>query len=246
MSEISTVAVVGYDKCSEQDTITALEILRGAGMVLDGTIAPLPSPAPSRKLTVRLVNTVPGNITMQMGTQVVSDGMLADHDLFDLLYIPGGIGSGKMTKDKPLLDAIREHHSAGKIVAANCSGVGILFRAGILGDHPVTCVAAVARRLRSYGVDVPQARRMWESSPDGKVWTASGSYGVNGATVALVSYLFGPDVAKTVSMMFDTYGGLGEQIFSRTGPEYFFHPTLEADFQNYFEELLLPDGGAKK
>jgi hypothetical protein len=28
MSTISSVAIVGYDKCSEQDTITALEVLR--------------------------------------------------------------------------------------------------------------------------------------------------------------------------------------------------------------------------
>jgi transcriptional regulator GlxA family with amidase domain len=243
MTNIQTIAVVGYERSSEQDTITPLEVFRGAAMVLAGQIAPWPRQEPPRTLEVKLVSLDPGNISMQMGTKVVPDAVLQENDLFDLLYVPGGIGAGKMTLDKRMIDAIVRHYEAGKIVAANCSGVGILSRAGILGHHPVTCVAAVARKLRAEGANVPQPRRMWQGVPDARIWTTSGSYGVNGGTVALVAHYFGHEVATMVGMMFDTVGGLGQQIFEDVGPEFYYYPDLEAKYQDYFEPTLLPAPG---
>jgi transcriptional regulator GlxA family with amidase domain len=242
MKQVDSIAILGYDKCSEQDTITPLEIFRGAAAVLSGGLTPMPLNQPIRTVGVKLLNITSGNITMQMGTQVVPDGVLGDQDLYDVLYIPGGVGAGEITRDQRVLDAVRRHHSQGRIVAANCSGVGVLFRAGVLGDEPATCVAAVARKLRAEGADIPMARRAWQHSADGLVWTASGSFGINGATVAMVSHLFGPEIGTTVSMMFDTYGGLGEQIHADAGPELYGHPDIEAQFQDYFESMLLPDG----
>lgn len=240
MSTIKSVAIVGYEKCSEQDTITALEVLRGAAMVLAGQIAPWKLKTPLAKLDVKLVALVPGNITMQMGTQVVSDGVVGASDLYDLLYIPGGVGSGKASLDPAMLSLIQRHHNSGKIIASNCSGVGILARAGILANNPVTCVAAVAPGLRKEGINVPQPRRMWIGLPDQRLWTTTGSYGVNGSTVALVAHYFGEEVGTIVSMMFDTLGGIGQDIYDLKGPEFYYHPDLEAKFAAYFEPMLLP------
>ena len=243
MTDINSIAVVGYDKCSEQDTITPLEIFKGAAMVMNGQINPWPLAAPKRDLSVKLVNLDSGNITMQMGTQVVPDATLGDNDLFDLLYVPGGVGSGAMTTDKRMLDLIRRHHHERKVIASNCSGIGILFRAGILGSDPVTCQAAVARRLRAEGANVPDPRRMWLGRPESRLWTTTGAYGVGGSTVALVAHYFGREVGTVVAMMFDTMGGIGEQIYSTTGPEFFSRPELEAKFQDFFEPVLLPEDG---
>ena len=240
MTDISTIAVVGYKSCSEQDTITPLEIFKGAAMVLAGQINPWPLVTPKRDLSVKLVNLDDGEITMQMGTKVIPDATLGDNDLYDMLYVPGGVGSGAMTKDKRMTDLIRRHHSQGKVVAANCSGVGILHRAGILDGQPVTCVAAVARGMRAEGTTVPNPRHMWLGLPDSNLWTTTGSYGVNGSTVAMVSHYFGREVGTAVAMMFDTMGGLGEAIFSPAGPEYFYRPDLEPQFQDFFEPMLLP------
>ena len=167
--------------------------------------------------------------------------MLDDTTLYDLLYVPGGVGSGPMSQDATMLDVIRRHYEGGKIVASNCSGVGILFRAGILGDNPVTCVAAIARGLRQDGANVPESRRMWVGNPEARLWTATGSYGVNGASVALVAHYFGDDIATTVAMMFDTMGGISEVIFELEGPEYYRHPELETTFQDFWQPMLLPE-----
>ena len=244
METQKTAAVVGYENCSEQDTITALEVLRGAAMVVANKIAPWPRKDPVASFDVKLMALVPGNITMQMGTQAVSDGIVDKADLFDLLYIPGGIGSGRASLDPAMLGLIERHHQAGKVVASNCSGVGILARSGILGNNPVTCVAAVAPGLREQGINVPEHRKMWIGLPEARIWTATGSYGVNGATVALVAHYFGREVAIIVAMMFDTMGGIGEQIFNLEGPEFFLHPHLEEKFAAFFKPMLLPASAA--
>jgi putative intracellular protease/amidase len=180
MPDIRSIGVLGYDACSEQDTLTPLEIFRGAAMVLDQRLNILRLPGPPVKLDVKLVSVTKGNVKMQMGTEVVPDVVLDDSQSYDLFFVPGGVGAGAMTRNEAVLQAIRRHYQGGKIIGSNCSGVGVLFKAGILGQTPVTCVAAIARRLRELGANVPQPRMMWQGHPDARIWTATGSYGVHG------------------------------------------------------------------
>ncbi|MEU4287301.1 DJ-1/PfpI family protein [Kribbella sp. NPDC026596] len=237
---IRSIGVLAYDKVSEQDCLTPLEIFKGAAMVISGAISPWERETAPESLEVQLVAVTPGVVTMQMGTQVVPDAALDDTRTYDLLYVPGGVGSGEMAKDERVLELVRRHHDEGKVVAANCSGVGVLARAGILGGSPITCVAAVARGLRGEGYNVPTSRRMWIGSPEERIWTATGSYGVNGSAVAIVAHYLGREVGTIVSMMFDTLSGLGEVIFEPVGPEFYEHPELEKSFQDLFEDMLLP------
>jgi len=240
MNTIKTIGILCYDKCSEQDTITPLEIFRGAAMVVSQQLVILPTNDKPQPLDVKLVSITKGNVSMQMGTQVVPDAILDDVTEYDLLYIPGGVGCAEVTKNKSVLDIISKHYKSGKIIASNCSGIGILYHAGILGNTPVSCVAAIARRLRKLGVNVPQPRRMWQGHPETRIWTATGSYGVHGAAVALISYYFDKDVATTIGMMFDTVGGLSDEMFEKVGPEFYYHPNLESKFQDFWEDKLLP------
>jgi len=230
MAQIDSIGILGYHHCSEQDTVTTWEILSGLAMVLDQN---------GRKLDVKLLARKPGQIEMQMGLKVEPQGVLGD-ELYDLFYVPGGVGTGEAGVDPKILNAVRRHYESGKIVASNCSGIGILHRAGILGKNPVTCIAAISRRLREEGVNVPQPRRMWIGLPEQRLWTTVGASGVHASTIALAAHYFGREVATTLSMMFDTYGALGEAIFQLQGPEFFFHPELESDFQDYWEDQLLP------
>jgi len=213
MTDIRSIAVLAYEQVSEQDSITPLEIFKGAAMVTSGQIAPWERESAPSELDVKLVGIKPGVVTMQMGTQVVTDAAISDEDLYDVLYVPGGVGSGAVAGDERVLSMIRRHHEEGRVVAANCSGVGVLARAGILGETPVTCVAAVARGLRAKGINVPEARRMWIGRPEERIWTFTGSYGVNGGAVAMVAHYLGREIGTIVSMMFDTIGGIGAVIF---------------------------------
>ena len=101
--------MLAYHRCGEQDTLVPYEILRHTSMVLAEQKKPL---------DVKLVRTRkkdPELVEMQMGTHVRSDDYLKPDDLFDLLYVPGGLGSGEASKDKNVLAAVRRHHQAGKV-----------------------------------------------------------------------------------------------------------------------------------
>jgi len=237
---VRSIGVLAYDKVSEQDCLTPLEIFKGAALVIRGDVAPWPRETAPDELEVQLVSVERGVVTMQMGTQVVPDTSLEDDRLYDILYVPGGVGSGALAKNERVLEVIRRHHREGRIVASNCSGVGVVVRSGIVDGSPLTCVAAVARGLRAEGFNVSKTRRMWVGLPEERIWTATGSYGINGSAVALVAHYLGREVGTIVSMMFDTLSGIGEVIFETVGPEFYEHPELEESFQDLFEEMLLP------
>lgn len=236
MIDIKTVGVVAYHRCGEQDTLVPYEILKHTSMVLE-------QQQPPRSLSVRLLrpkSDSPELVEMQMGTRVMTDGALAADELFDLLFIPGGMGSGVASQDADLLEAVRRHHGAGKIVATNCSGISVLHRAGILGDTPVTAAATVSRRLLAEGANVLQPRTMWAGQEDGTIWTSAGGSGVHGSTVAMIANYFGRDVGTYIAMGWDTYPAYGDNIFESRGPQYYSFPALEAGIQDALEDILLP------
>lgn len=234
MPEIKTVGVLAYHRCGEQDTLVPYEILKHVSMVLAEQ---------SKTLDVKLIRTRksdPELVEMQMGTRVRSDGYLEPNDLFDLFYVPGGLGSGVASQDPDILAAVRRHHQAGKVIATNCSGISILHRAGILGDTPVTAAATVARRLKEEGANLLQPRTMWAGKKGGTIWTSAGGSGVHGSTVAMIANYFGPDVGRYIGMGWDTYPALGDIIFEERGPNYRSFPELEAGIQDALEDMLLP------
>jgi transcriptional regulator GlxA family with amidase domain len=233
MRELQTAAVLGYPRCGEQDTLVVWEILKSVSWLLDSQY--------QRKFTVTLLATEGGHITMQMGAEVVPEGILGDGDLYDLFYVPGGLGSGDAIKSHKIRDAIRRHHRAGRLVASNCTGCGILHRAGILGDVPVTAAPTISRRLREEGTKVVNPRRMWLGVPEANLWTTAGGSGVHASTVALVCHYFGREIGKKIAMMWDTMPRLGESaLFHLEGPEYYTYPEGERDVQRQFEDQLLP------
>lgn len=126
MRDIKTIGVLCYHRCSESDAIVPWELMTGVKVYKNM----LGQPAPE----VLLVALKEGPIEMQMGAMVQPHKVLADDDLFDLLYVPGGNGSGDAIADPRVMDVIRRHKQAGKFIAANCVGVGIIHRAGVIGD----------------------------------------------------------------------------------------------------------------
>lgn len=233
MPDIKTIGVLAYYRCSESDTIIPWEILTGAAMFLKNSYG--------QELDVSLVSVEDGLIEMQMGARVKPQEYLGDGTkLYDMLYVPGGNGSGVATKNQRVLDVIKNHHDNGKWIAANCVGVGILQRAGVLGQTQVTCSPPISRRLREEGANVISPRTMWLGSPDDRLWTTAGASSINAGTVAMASYLFGEKVGGEMAMWFDTMGAVGNELFNLKGHEYYFYPDAEAALQDATADTLLP------
>ena len=93
MAEIKSIAVLAYDRCSESDTIIPWEIMIGVAVYLKETAG--------EDIEVKLVALEEGPVTMQMGARVEPHAVLQDDDLYDVLYVPGGRGSGAASRGKP-------------------------------------------------------------------------------------------------------------------------------------------------
>ena len=194
----------------------------------------------NRELSVELVGYAGDVITMQMGAQVQSQVPFDKDKRYDLLYIPGGMGSGVASKDEVLKKYITDHKEDGKIVATNCSGISILWRAGILGNHPITSPATVSARLKEEGANLQEPRPMWLGLLDEKLWTVIGGSGVHPSTVAMIAQYWGEDMGRIIGMMWDTFPAMGEKLFDLYGPECYQYPPYERELQEQMEDILLP------
>ena len=231
MPKIESILILGYPQCGEQDTLAPWEMFKSLAWKMSQA---------NQTLSVELGTFEGGRVTMQMGAVIDVERKVTPQTRADVLYVPGGVGSGKASQDQRILDLIRFHQKEGRWVATNCSGIGILYRAGILQDTPVTAAATVSRKLAREGVKVQSPRKMWTCVPERRVFSAAGGSAVHPSTVALAWHLFGDDWGRTLSLMWDTLGAHGKALFQLEGPEYGMYPQYETPLQDEWEPILLP------
>ena len=81
-------------------------------------------------------------VTSAHGVGIVADRLLSEADLeqADLLVLPGGMpGATNLYACEPLRQAIRQHHAAGRPLAAICAAPLVYGRMGLLAGHRATC-----------------------------------------------------------------------------------------------------------
>jgi putative intracellular protease/amidase len=230
---VKTILFLAFPAVGEQDLLAPWELLRGLSYDLarDG----------EDELEITLGNFEGGVVTTHMGAQLQLDRAISADDRFDLLYIPGGIGGGQATQDPRVLDLIRAHHAEGRWVAANCSGVGVVHRSGILEGLQFHAPAVLARRIREEGGTVADPRRLWSVLPEEKIFTSGGAATVHPSTIALVSHLFGEQRARAMATTWDSYAVHGGGLFGLTGPLANDDPAAREALQDGMEKVFLPD-----
>jgi putative intracellular protease/amidase len=231
MKPVQTILFLAFPKVSEQDLLAPWELIRS----LAWTMA-----QHGEKLEVTLGSFEGGDIATHMGARIGTDRISSD-DRFDLIYIPGGIGAGEASKNPAVLDLVRAHHAEGRWVAANCAGLSVLHRAGILGGVEVTAPATVSRRLTLLGTTVASPRRAWKINPQKKLFTAGGAGTVHPSTIALVWHLFGKEYATDLASTWDTLPLHGDALFALDGPQMKDDAQVLARLQDNWERVFLPD-----
>ena len=73
------------------------------------------------------------------------------NETFDCVYIPGGYAPDRFRRYPEILDFIRRHYEAGKIVASVCHGPWVLISAGIVKGKRVTGYFAIKDDLINAG-----------------------------------------------------------------------------------------------
>jgi putative intracellular protease/amidase len=217
---------------SEQDLLAAWELFRSLAWTMSRH---------DKRLDVTLGSFEGGTITTHMGAKLESERTINPGDRFDLLYIPGGIGAGAASTNDTILEFVRAHHVEGRWVAANCVGVSVLHRAGVLAGLEVTAPATISRRLAALGTRVVTPRRAWVINPEARVFTAGGAATVHPSTIALVWHLFGADSARDLAATWDARPLHGDSLFSLFGPALIDDELAKRELQDSWEMMFLPD-----
>ncbi len=91
---------------------------------------------------VTTAGTADGLIEGRSRIRVAPDAVLDDRvasEWFDMVVLPGGaLGTENLRKNALLMEMIKKHHAAGRLVAAICSATMVLSDAGIMRHKRVT------------------------------------------------------------------------------------------------------------
>jgi len=128
MAKVLAILTDGFE---EIEAVVPIDLLRRAGA--DITIAAL---TPSRD--TREGGAAPLAITGRCGMVLQAECTLAAAltdgvERYDCLLLPGGPGVKTLRASPTVLDAVRQQHAAGRLVAAICAAPLVLLDAGILG-----------------------------------------------------------------------------------------------------------------
>ena len=166
------------DGCEEMEAVILIDVLRRAGW------------------EVVAAGLASGPVTGSRGVRLVADADWAEVEptAFDVLVLPGGgPGTERLRADRRVLDALRAHHAAGRIVAAICAAPLVLQAAGLLDGKEATCHPGVADALtRARHVDRPV---VWT----GHIATSQGPGTAFAFALALVERIDGPDAARRIA-----------------------------------------------
>jgi putative intracellular protease/amidase len=139
---------------------------------------------------IRLVAESVAEVSSAQGPRSVADDRCADRHGYDVLLVPGGMGTRREVDNEALRRWLVDAAGQAEIVASVCTGSALLARAGLLDGRRATSNKMAFDWVRTQGPKVDWHRRArWVE--DGKFFTSSGvSAGIDMA-LALIARLRG-------------------------------------------------------
>ena len=140
------------------------------------------------KITV--VAEKPGQVKSSSGPCGVAEAAMAGSSGFDVLLIPGGIGTRREIANRQFLAELKRLAEASQIIATVCTGSFLLARTGLLDGRKATSNKRVFQLVKSSAPQVEWiAKARWVE--DGKYFTSSGVSAGMDMILAVIARLFG-------------------------------------------------------
>jgi transcriptional regulator GlxA family with amidase domain len=175
---IRTVGVLLFDQFELLDVFGPLEML---GLLED--------------FSIRLISQQDSAVSSAQGPRSVIDDHFADDRSYDVLLVPGGMGTRREVENTALLQWLLRATSRAEIVASVCTGSALLAKAGLLDGRRATTNKLAIDWVVSQGPAVHWERRArWVE--DGKFFTSSGVSAGMDMALALVARLCGIERAR--------------------------------------------------
>jgi len=139
-----------------------------------------------------------GSVKSAAGPSGMADATLKDANGFDILLIPGGIGTRTQMTNAPFLAELKRLAEASRIVATVCTGSFLLARTGLLDGRKATTNKRVFQLVKTNAPKVNWiARARWVE--DGKYFTSSGVSAGMDMTLAAIAKLLGREKALEIA-----------------------------------------------
>ena len=147
-----------------------------------------------REVTCRVIGTKQ-TIEDETGLTIVPDGVYEDLKQFDLLYVPGGLGTRRLMHDERFVDYLKGWGS-GRPLASVCTGALLLGAAGHLKNKRATTHHLAHDLLEPLCKEVVTDQRI---VVDGNVITAGGVSSALDLGLYLVDWLWGEDARERIA-----------------------------------------------
>jgi transcriptional regulator GlxA family with amidase domain len=150
------------------------------------------------RVRIVLLASVPAPIPSAQGPKAVAEVRLAGEENYDLLLVPGGIGTRTAVKDVQLIEMLIAKALRASYVASVCTGAALLARAGLINEREATTNKFAFDWVATQGPRVRWVRRArWVV--DGKFWTSSGAAAGMDMALAVIQHVFGRDTALSAA-----------------------------------------------
>ena len=147
---------------------------------------------------IRLVSQSAPVVGTEAGPRSVIDDHFADDRAYDILMVPGGMGTRREVDNPPVLDWLKKAAARAEIVASVCTGSALLAKTGVLDGRRATTNKNAFDWVASQGPKVQwQRRARWVE--DGRFFTSSGVSAGTDMALALIARLSGIDQARQVA-----------------------------------------------
>jgi len=183
MSPPRRIAFLAFPGLTALDLVGAYDALR--------RLAPLGiDPA----VRVRIVGTAP-EVADESGLVLRPESVFEDLAHFDLLYVPGGLGTRRLMHDPHLLAYLRSWGRT-RPLASVCTGALLLGQAGYLADRRATTHHRAWELLRPLCRELVTDRRIVD---EGQVVTAAGVAAALDLGLYLVEKFWGPAAREAIA-----------------------------------------------
>jgi len=139
-----------------------------------------------------------GPVKSSGGPSAMAEATLADSKGFDVLLIPGGIGTRREMKNPPFMAELKRLANASQIVATVCTGSLLLAKTGLIDGRKATSNKRVFKEVMGYAAKVNWiAKARWIE--DDKYFTSSGISAGMDMTLAIIAKLCGRDTSLDIA-----------------------------------------------
>jgi transcriptional regulator GlxA family with amidase domain len=191
---MTSYGIVVFDRAEELDFVGPWEVFTASAMIHEGAPA-AEGGAPPGADRVVLVAERAEPVRCAKGLRVVPDVTFGDHPPFDVVLVPGGIGTRTEVENPTMLEWLRAVAAGATWMTSVCTGSLLLHESGVAKGRRVATHWSFEDALEARGATVVRDAR-WVR--DGNVVTSQGvSAGIDMA-LWLVGQLDSPAHARLV------------------------------------------------